>query len=48
MSKMNPDVFTISVTLIERELDFGCDSNKRRILEEALVWLQEEWDKNED
>lgn len=37
---MNPDVFTILVTLAERELDHA-DSKKSKVLEKALVWLQE-------
>jgi hypothetical protein len=40
---MNPDVFTILVSLAERELNYA-DSKKQRVLEEALVWLQEKHD----
>ena len=44
---MKPDVFTILVTLAERELD-RADSRKRKVLEEALVWLQETRDAESD
>ena len=40
---MDPDVFTILVSLAERELECA-DSSKCKVLEKALVWLQERRD----
>jgi hypothetical protein len=37
---MNSDVFAILVSLAERELDYA-DTKKHKVLEKALVWLQE-------
>jgi len=38
---MDPDIFTMLVTLAERELDHA-DHAKSQVLEKALIWLQEE------
>jgi len=41
---MDPDIFTILVTLAERELDHPPLPSKAKVLKRALIWLQKQQD----